>query len=56
MLQEFQQHDVQELNRILFGAMESSLLGTSGEKLIANLYHGNSVQQVGASEDACSLG
>ena len=46
VLQEFQQHDVQELNRILFGAIESSLLGTSGEKLIANLYHGSSVQQV----------
>ena len=44
--QEFQQHDVQELNRILFGAIESSLLGTSGEQLIANLYHGSSVQQV----------
>ena len=45
-MQEFQQHDVQELNRILFSAIESSLLGTSGEQLIAKLYHGISVQQV----------
>ena len=49
-LQELQQHDVQELNRILFSAIESSLLGTTGEHLIARLYHGTSVQQVrGAS-------
>ena len=46
LLQELQQHDVQELNRILFCAIESSLLGTSGERLIATLYHGTSVQQV----------
>ena len=44
--QELQQHDVQELNRILFSAIESSLLGTTGEHLIARLYHGTSVQQV----------
>ena len=43
---------MQELNRILFGAIESSLLGTSGEQLIANLYHGTSVQQVGSCVDA----
>ena len=53
-MQEFQQHDVQELNRILFGAIESSLLGTSGEQLIANLYHGTSVQQVSTAL-ACAL-
>ena len=41
-----QQHDVQELNRILFDALESSLVGTSGEKFIGHLYHGTSVQQV----------
>lgn len=44
--QELQQHDVQELNRILFTAIESSLAGTSGEQLIARLYHGTSVSRV----------
>ena len=44
---ELQQHDVQELNRILFAAIESSLLGTQGQHLIGQLYHGTSVQQVG---------
>ncbi|XP_053554853.1 ubiquitin carboxyl-terminal hydrolase 40 [Bombina bombina] len=34
------QHDVQELNRILFSALESSLEGTSGHDLIQRLYHG----------------
>ena len=46
--QELQQHDVQELNRILFAAIESSLVGTRGEHLIGRLYHGTSVQQVSA--------
>ena len=50
LIQELQQHDVQELNRILFCAIESSLLGTSGERLIATLYHGTSVQQVRGSK------
>lgn len=45
-LQGFQQHDVQELNRILFSALESSLVGTPGEGLIKNLYHGTSVTKV----------
>jgi ubiquitin carboxyl-terminal hydrolase 40 len=44
--EELQQHDVQELNRILFAAIESSLVGTSGEKLIASLYHGTLVNQI----------
>lgn len=44
--QEREQHDVQELNRILFCAIEDSLVGTSGEKLIRNLYHGTIVNQV----------
>ena len=44
--QEMQQHDVQELNRILFAAIESSLVGTSGEHLIGRLYRGTAVQQV----------
>ena len=45
-VQELQQHDVQELNRILFSAIESSLVGTFGEQLISNFYRGTSVQQV----------
>jgi ubiquitin carboxyl-terminal hydrolase 40 len=44
--EEMQQHDVQELNRILFDALESSLIGTSGQRLLAELYHGTSVQQI----------
>jgi ubiquitin carboxyl-terminal hydrolase 40 len=44
--EEMQQHDVQELNRILFAAIESSLVGTSGEHLIGRLYRGTAVQQV----------
>ena len=44
--QELQQHDVQELNRILFDAIESSLIGTTREKLTSDLFHGVSVQQV----------
>ncbi|XP_035689702.1 ubiquitin carboxyl-terminal hydrolase 40-like [Branchiostoma floridae] len=44
--EELQQHDVQELNRILFSAIESSLVGTSGQELIANLYHGTLVNQI----------
>uniref|UniRef100_UPI0035900788 ubiquitin carboxyl-terminal hydrolase 40 isoform X2 n=1 Tax=Myxine glutinosa TaxID=7769 RepID=UPI0035900788 len=38
--QELHQHDVQELNRILCGAIESSLVGTSGSDLIDRLYRG----------------
>jgi ubiquitin carboxyl-terminal hydrolase 40 len=34
------------LNRILFSAIESSLVGTSGHNLIKQLYHGKSVNQV----------
>ena len=48
--QELQQHDVQELNRILFAAIESSLMGTSGEHLIGQLYRGTAVQQVNHSQ------
>ncbi|XP_066301644.1 ubiquitin carboxyl-terminal hydrolase 40-like [Branchiostoma lanceolatum] len=44
--EELQQHDVQELSRILFSAIESSLVGTSGQELIANLYHGTLVNQI----------
>ncbi|XP_071102445.1 ubiquitin carboxyl-terminal hydrolase 40-like isoform X2 [Haliotis cracherodii] len=44
--EQFQQHDVQELNRILFSAIEDSLVGTSGQSLIQRLYHGNIVNQI----------
>ncbi|XP_046546355.1 ubiquitin carboxyl-terminal hydrolase 40-like [Haliotis rubra] len=44
--EQFQQHDVQELNRILFCAIEDSLVGTSGQSLIQRLYHGNIVNQI----------
>ena len=40
------QHDVHELNRILFDAIEESLKGTSQERLIEQLYKGTSVNQV----------
>ena len=53
--QELQQHDVQELNRILFSAIESSLLGTSGEQLISKLYHGSAVQQVSIHNIVCMV-
>ena len=45
--QQFIQHDVQELNRILFSAIESSLVGTSGKDIISKLYHGRLVNKVG---------
>ncbi|XP_075386412.1 ubiquitin carboxyl-terminal hydrolase 40 isoform X2 [Tenrec ecaudatus] len=44
--EEMRQHDVQELNRILFSALESSLVGTSGHDLIHRLYHGTVVNQI----------
>ncbi|XP_077978745.1 ubiquitin carboxyl-terminal hydrolase 40-like [Glandiceps talaboti] len=44
--EELQQHDVQELNRILFSAVESSLVGTAGQDLISKLYHGAIVNQI----------
>ncbi|XP_056008037.1 ubiquitin carboxyl-terminal hydrolase 40-like [Ostrea edulis] len=44
--EELQQHDVQELNRILFSAIEDSLVGTSGQHLINQLYHGTIVNQI----------
>ncbi|KAK7478950.1 hypothetical protein BaRGS_00029817 [Batillaria attramentaria] len=44
--EEFQQHDVQELNRILFSAIEDSLVGTPGQDLIRQLYHGSIVNQI----------
>ncbi|OWF43139.1 ubiquitin carboxyl-terminal hydrolase 40-like [Mizuhopecten yessoensis] len=44
--EELQQHDVQELNRILFSAIEESLVGTLGTDLISKLYHGTVVNQI----------
>ncbi|KAM3917467.1 ubiquitin carboxyl-terminal hydrolase 40 [Leptodactylus fuscus] len=44
------QQDVQELNRILFSALESSLEGTSGHDLIKNLYHGTIVNRIQCQE------
>ncbi|XP_074045945.1 LOW QUALITY PROTEIN: ubiquitin carboxyl-terminal hydrolase 40 [Macrotis lagotis] len=48
--EEMRQHDVQELNRILFSALESSLVGTSGHDLINRLYHGTIVNHVVCKE------
>ncbi|KAJ8256053.1 hypothetical protein COCON_G00199170 [Conger conger] len=44
------QQDVQELNRILFSALESSLVGTSGSSLIHRLYHGTVLNQIVCKE------
>ncbi|XP_072902671.1 ubiquitin carboxyl-terminal hydrolase 40 isoform X1 [Hemitrygon akajei] len=48
--EETSQHDVQELNRILFSALESSLVGTSGHDLINRLYHGIVVNKIFCEE------
>uniref|UniRef100_A0A8D2KY21 Ubiquitin specific peptidase 40 n=1 Tax=Varanus komodoensis TaxID=61221 RepID=A0A8D2KY21_VARKO len=48
--EEMRQHDVQELNRILFSALETSLVGTSGHNLINQLYRGTVVNQVVCKE------
>ncbi|XP_072539370.1 ubiquitin carboxyl-terminal hydrolase 40 isoform X2 [Salminus brasiliensis] len=48
--EEMSQQDVQELNRILFSALESSLIGTSGSSLIQQLYHGTLVNQITCKE------
>ncbi|NP_001369227.1 ubiquitin carboxyl-terminal hydrolase 40 isoform X4 [Homo sapiens] len=48
--EEMRQHDVQELNRILFSALETSLVGTSGHDLIYRLYHGTIVNQIVCKE------
>ncbi|XP_069472111.1 ubiquitin carboxyl-terminal hydrolase 40 isoform X2 [Ambystoma mexicanum] len=48
--EETRQHDVQELNRILFCALESSLVGTSGHDLINQLYHGTVVNKIVCKE------
>ncbi|XP_075862168.1 ubiquitin carboxyl-terminal hydrolase 40 isoform X2 [Microcebus murinus] len=48
--EEMRQHDVQELNRILFSALETSLVGTSGHDLIKRLYHGTIINQIVCKE------
>ncbi|NWJ02172.1 UBP40 hydrolase, partial [Crypturellus undulatus] len=48
--EEMRQHDVQELNRILFSALETSLVGTSGHDIINRLYHGIVVNQIVCKE------
>lgn len=44
------QHDVQELNRILFSALEHSLVGTRGSSFINRLYHGTIVNSIVCKE------
>lgn len=44
------QHDVQELNRILFSALEHSLVGTSGSTFIQRLYHGTIANSIVCKE------
>ncbi|KAK6325313.1 hypothetical protein J4Q44_G00046550 [Coregonus suidteri] len=44
--EESRQHDVQELNRILFSALEHSLVDTSGSAFIHRLYHGTTVNSI----------
>ncbi|XP_029688638.1 ubiquitin carboxyl-terminal hydrolase 40 isoform X2 [Takifugu rubripes] len=44
------QHDVQELNRILFSALEHSLVGTSRSTFIQQLYHGTIVNSIVCKE------
>jgi ubiquitin carboxyl-terminal hydrolase 40 len=44
--EEMQQHDVQELNRILFSAIEHSLVNTKQAKLIKELYCGTYVNKI----------
>lgn len=44
------QHDVQELNRILFSALEHSLVDTTGSTFIHRLYHGTIVNSIVCKE------
>lgn len=44
------QHDVQELNRILFSALEHSLVDTTGSTFIHQLYHGTIVNSIVCKE------
>lgn len=49
VLQTVIQSDVQELNRILFAAIERSLIGTSASNLVDAFYKGTTVNQVCSS-------
>lgn len=42
----FEQHDIQELNRVLFEAMERSLKGTPSENFLTDLYQGTLLDQI----------
>ena len=42
----FEQHDVQEFCRVLFDAIETSVVGTAQEKMISSLYEGTMVDYV----------
>ena len=42
----FEQHDIQELNRVLFEAMERSLKGTPSENFLTELYQGTLLDQI----------
>lgn len=44
------QQDVQELNRILFSALEHSLVDTAGSAFIQRLYHGTLVNSIVCKE------
>lgn len=44
--EELQQHDVQELNRILFNAIEQSLVNTKQSNLIKDLYRGTVINKI----------
>lgn len=46
MFQGLVQNDVQELNRILFAAIENSLIDTTVLNLVNDLYRGTTVNQV----------
>ncbi|KAI6656426.1 Ubiquitin carboxyl-terminal hydrolase 40 [Oopsacas minuta] len=44
--EELFQHDVDEMNRILFSAIEHSLQNTTGSQIISTIYHGSFVNQI----------
>ena len=46
----FQQHDVQELCRVLFDALETTFQGTVNETLVNNLYQGEEYVCAGGEE------
>ena len=48
-----QQHDVHELNRVLFEAIETSLRNTPSQNLLDKLYHGKLVNKVKCNSCGC---